>query len=437
MSEDDTRNIASTAYLSKLYESFIGDWILPYIEPHLDPAQCGGLKKSSITHYLVKLLHFVHGFLDMKEPHAVLLILVDLEKAFNRVSHQLVIEDLADMKVPGWLLQILVSYLTGRSMFMRHNGATSSIRNLPGSTPQGTFLGILLFLIIFNGALLRPSIPRPSEMHLKYVDDLSMLQAINLKCDLIEDQNQRPKPLSHDERFEKILKPDSQLQLSLNSLHAFTSKKLLKIKESKTCVMKFNTSNTLDFPVELKIPEFHDQITMTDETKLLGVMITSDLKWEAHKNYICGKALQKMWVLRRLKRLDVNEDFLIDVYKKEIRSVMEIAVPAWHSGLTDSQSNEIERIQKIAMAIILGKWYPSEQARSILGLEPLATRRETLCQRFAKKTLKSRHANIFEKKTDSLRYNLRFKQQFVEPKCNTQRFYDSPINFLTRILNQS
>ena len=88
------------------------------------------------------------------------------------------------------------------------------------------------------------------------------------------------------------------------------------------------------------------------------------------------------------------------------------------------------------MAIILGKWNPSKQARSILGLEPLATRRETLCQRFAKKTLKSRHANIFEKKTDSLRYNLRFKQQFVEPKCNTQRFYDSPINFLTRILNQ-
>ena len=28
LSEDDTRNIASTAYLSKQYESFIGDWIL-------------------------------------------------------------------------------------------------------------------------------------------------------------------------------------------------------------------------------------------------------------------------------------------------------------------------------------------------------------------------------------------------------------------------
>ena len=92
--EDDTRNIASTAYFSKQYESFLGDWLFPFIEPYIDPGQCGGLKSSSITHYLVKLLHFIHSHLDSKQPHAVLLALIDLEKAFNRVSHQLVIEDL-------------------------------------------------------------------------------------------------------------------------------------------------------------------------------------------------------------------------------------------------------------------------------------------------------------------------------------------------------
>ena len=121
LTESDTRNIASTAYFSKVYESFIGDWIYPYIEPFLDPGQCGGLKGSSITHYLVKLLHFVHKNIDSKQPHAVLLALIDLDKAFNRVSHQQVIEDLSDMHVPGWLLLIIISYLTERSMFMRYN----------------------------------------------------------------------------------------------------------------------------------------------------------------------------------------------------------------------------------------------------------------------------------------------------------------------------
>ena len=80
---------------------FIGEpYIEPFIEPFLDPGQCGGLKGSSITHYVVKLLHFIHSYLDRREPHAVLLAMVDLEKAFNRVSHRIVIEDLPNMHVP-------------------------------------------------------------------------------------------------------------------------------------------------------------------------------------------------------------------------------------------------------------------------------------------------------------------------------------------------
>ena len=126
----------------------------------------------------MKLLNFVHRHLDCKEPYTVLLALIDLEKAFNRVSHQIVIEDLADMQVPGWLLLILVSYLTNRSMFMRYKGSTSSRKLLPGSSPLGAFLGLLLFIIIFNGALLRPAIPRPYSLSLKYVDDLSLLTAV-------------------------------------------------------------------------------------------------------------------------------------------------------------------------------------------------------------------------------------------------------------------
>ena len=50
--------------------------------------------------------------MDKNQPYAVLISLIDLEKDFNRVSHQLVIEDLADMYVPGWLLLILISYFT-------------------------------------------------------------------------------------------------------------------------------------------------------------------------------------------------------------------------------------------------------------------------------------------------------------------------------------
>ena len=97
---DDLRNIAKTSFISKVFESFLADWLMPIVKPYLDPCQYG-IKGASTSHYLIKLLQFVHEHLDLKDPHAVVVALVDLSKAFNRVSHSMVIEDLHDMKVPS------------------------------------------------------------------------------------------------------------------------------------------------------------------------------------------------------------------------------------------------------------------------------------------------------------------------------------------------
>ena len=103
-----------------MYESFVGEWLIHFIKPYLDPDQCG-LKGFSITDYLIKLLHFVHTTLDLRQPHAVLAACIDLSKAFNRVDHLLVVEDLYDMHTPPWLLRIVISYLSGRSMILTYN----------------------------------------------------------------------------------------------------------------------------------------------------------------------------------------------------------------------------------------------------------------------------------------------------------------------------
>ena len=201
-SEDELRNIAKTAFYSKCFESFLSDWLLPIVGPFLDPCQYG-LKGASIIHYLVKLLKFIHEYLDLKNPYAVVIALTNLSKAFNRVSHQLVIEDFYDMHVPPWLLLILSSYLTERSIILTYKDASSSIKPLPGSSPQGAFLGIFFFIIKYNAASLRPSIPRlivetecklkrikcktvgcvkhAKDMHALYLDDLTEAVGINLK----------------------------------------------------------------------------------------------------------------------------------------------------------------------------------------------------------------------------------------------------------------
>ena len=64
-SEDELRNIAKTAFASKVFESFLSDWLMPIVGPYIDPCQYG-LKGASISHYLIKLLEFIHEYLDIK-----------------------------------------------------------------------------------------------------------------------------------------------------------------------------------------------------------------------------------------------------------------------------------------------------------------------------------------------------------------------------------
>ena len=262
-SEDELRNISKTAYFSKIFESFLADWLMPIVEPFLDPCQYG-LKGASVSHYMFKLLKFIHQYLDLKKPHAVVLALLDLNKAFNRVSHSMVVQDLYDMHVPPWLLLILISYLTGRTMVLAYDGAASSPRSLPGSSSQGAFLGILFFIVKYNGASLRPTVQRImfsqdckakfrtckkincnkhiKDTHALYIDDLSEAQAIDLKKDFMVDPVRRPFPLKYHERTQHILPAGNPLHQRLDKLEQFTIDNKMKISESKSKIMIFNKS---------------------------------------------------------------------------------------------------------------------------------------------------------------------------------------------------
>ena len=114
----------------------------------MDPAQLGASKGSSITHYLILLNYFIVSNLDTRAARAVLASYVDFSKGFNRVSHSKILTRLSDWGTPAWILRVVASYLTERSMIVRYDGEDSSPHPLPGSVAQGCELGQLLFLLL-------------------------------------------------------------------------------------------------------------------------------------------------------------------------------------------------------------------------------------------------------------------------------------------------
>ena len=458
-SEDELRNIAKTAFFSKVFESLLSDWLLPIVAPYLDPCQYG-LKGASITHYLFQLLRFIHEYLDLRDPHAVVVALIDLSKAFNRVSHQMVIEDLYDMHVPPWLLLILTSYLTQRSMVMCYKGATSTPRSLPGSSPQGAFLGIFFFIVKFNGASLRPKIPRrlintvcrakrkkcddvictehAKDMHALYIDDLAEAEAIDLKTQLIDDPVKRPFPLNYHERTQHIFPTNnSLLQNQMNKVEKFTMKNQMKVNESKSKVLIFNKSRKRDFPPEFSFSN-NENLEVVEETRLLGIVISSDLRWHSNTMSICKKALSKLWLLRRMKALNLKPELIFDYYIKEMRTLAEQGVAIWNSGLTKAQVSDIERIQKVALKVILGDQYDTyDKACEYFHIDKLSVRRLELCTNFALKLYKSdRSCDFFTHSKKSV--DTRSDQNLLsENRCRTTRCYNAPHNYLARLVNQN
>jgi hypothetical protein len=112
----------------------------------MDPRQFGGSKGNSIAHYKIELLNFILYIQDYDLPIGVLAYTVDFSKAFNRQNHNLLVTKLSDMGVPGWLLNVVMGFLTNRVMVVRYKGETTEQKPLPGGGPQGTLLGLLLFV---------------------------------------------------------------------------------------------------------------------------------------------------------------------------------------------------------------------------------------------------------------------------------------------------
>ena len=89
------------------------------------------------------------------------------------------------------------------------------------------------------------------------------------------------------------------------------------------------------------------------EEGILGVIISDDLKWNAHVEYVIAKAAKRLYELRLLKRAGVMpEDMLkVYIYTYNIRSVLEYAAHVWQD-IPACLSDAIESIQKRALRII-------------------------------------------------------------------------------------
>ena len=354
--EKHIRPISLTPVLTKVMELFTCKWIMECVSEDIDLHQYGSVKGSITVHALVELVHLWLQALD--EPGKVLrVLLLNYSKAFDHVDHGILLGRLASMGISDFLMRWVTSFLCGRCQCTKLGDIVSEWTTINTGVPQGTLLGPVGFVIHINDLHTDVNIS-------KYVDDSSLWEV----CDR----------LAGDSQLQRAA--DQALQWSENNHMVVNSDKM------KELLVDYSRkpSSVPNITIQGK------EIERIHSTKLLGVTITSDLTWGEHVDVVHSKAAQWLYFLTLLRRAGMPPQSMLRVFTAVVRSLTEYACPAWHTTLTEQQSDKLESIQQRALKII----FPDLSYRAALeesGLPTLCDHCESLCRQFFQVMLQPGH----------------------------------------------
>ena len=144
------RPVSNLPILGKIFEKIIFNRIHGFLSSQniLYQNQYGFRKLYSCSHALNHSTSFVLKSLSKKEH--VLGIFIDLSKAFNTIDHYKMLKKRECYGIRGIALDLIRSYLTGRSQFCEYQETESTSAPICYGVPQGSVLGPLIFLLYIN-----------------------------------------------------------------------------------------------------------------------------------------------------------------------------------------------------------------------------------------------------------------------------------------------
>ena len=298
--------------------------------------------------------------------------------------------------------------------------------------PQGGTLGIEEYLSQSNDNV--DFLDQDEKF--KFIDDLSVLEIINLISIGLASYNCHqhvPSDIGIDNLF---LDPGNiKSQEYLQNIENWTENKEMKLNTEKTKYMIFNFSTKFQFNTRLRLED--NKLDQIHQTKLLGLVLRDDLSWKANTGELTRKAYSRMIIIKKLIQFAVPLEELVEIYTLYIRSVAEQSAVVWHSSITKGEQRDIERIQKVALRVMLGEAYSTyPEALKATGLETLAARRTKLSLNFARKCVKNDQTSwMFP--TNQNTVNTRHHEKFHVTKAKTGRLAKSSIPYMQSLLNMN
>ena len=253
------RPISLLPTISKLFERVIYDQMYLYFNNNnlLADEQFGFRKNHSTEYAAIKLVDHISN--EMESGKTPVTLFIDLSKAFDTLSFDILLQKLNYYGIAGVNLKLMANYLRNRKQYVVFNNHNSEITDIKCGVPQGSILGPLFFSICIN------DLKNASNKckFLMYADDTTIYFNI-------EDFNTN--------------NLEAEINKELEQVNTWLKVNKLSLNVGKTKMMIFHRKRK-HIP-ELKVLIDGCNIECVNSFNFLGIMLDQGLSWNNHVDLV-------------------------------------------------------------------------------------------------------------------------------------------------------
>ena len=327
-----------------------------YIYAHVQSLQCYRIcarqqrQNHTTAHPILQLLKDISNANDKNSKDVTLAVFLDLSKAFDTISHKILINKLEHYGIRGICKNWFANYLYNRTQYTDIDGFQSSRMHSGTGVPQGSILGPVLFLV--------------------YINDIYKCSTINLLCFADDTTAYMSGPNVND--------LTAEVNVQLKKLYDWFCCNKLSLNVNKTYYTLFRPPSNVHVDINNKLFINNKPIQMVGETneheciKFLGIYLDKHLTFKQHINFLCSSISKCIFAINRVKHI-LPLKALKSLYFALIQSRLQYCIAAW------GNSNHVHKlllIQKRVIRIINNKNYrhhtdPLFKANQILKITDL------------------------------------------------------------------
>ena len=295
--------------------------------------QFGFRQKHSTNHALVSIAQKIQE--AMLQNRLAFGVFIDLQKAFDTVNHEILLEKLEHYGISEASNNWFRSYLSNRKQYVSINGIESNITTTLHGVPQGSVLGPLLFLIYIND--LHICIKNSSTFH--FADDTNLLYIPDKKT-----------------RNRNIVR---KLNVDLKSLNNWLLANKISLNSTKTELIVFRKKGT-DLP-NMKIILNGVKLIPKSKINYLGLLMDEHLTFKDHILTLNAK-LNRANNLLALSRHYLPQNLIRQLYYAQFNSHLVYGCQIWGQHdinktitLQKKQLGSLLSLQKMPIPLLFSK----------------------------------------------------------------------------------